>query len=155
MIELLENLAKTQPIYIEHKGLHMRPKKQLKPLEQKTKIQYILNLPSYSVYIEHMNWINFEHYKYPKPIYINLVRDPVERVISWYYYVRNGYKNAIFFKKFPNAPIPSEEWFKKDYNKCVLSGDPECQYIPGEIRDTEHNFKRQTLFFCGHTEECL
>ena len=27
-------------------------------------------------------------YDIEMPIYVNMVRDPVERVISWYYYVR-------------------------------------------------------------------
>lgn len=41
-------------------------------------------------YYKHMHFINFEDYGRINPIYVNLVRDPVERVISWYYYIRSA-----------------------------------------------------------------
>jgi len=41
-----------------------------------------------SVYVKHVCFVNFTQFDLDMPIYVNMVRDPVERVISWYYYVR-------------------------------------------------------------------
>ena len=39
-------------------------------------------------YVKHVNFIDFTEFNMTQPIYINFVRDPVSRVISWYYYIR-------------------------------------------------------------------
>ena len=39
-------------------------------------------------FTKHMNFLDFEEFNKTNPIYINIVRNPVERVISWYYYKR-------------------------------------------------------------------
>lgn len=37
----------------------------------------------------------------------------------------------------------------------MLSGDRECRYITGEIREGIGDHRRQSMFFCGHHSECL
>ncbi|XP_060659595.1 heparan sulfate 2-O-sulfotransferase pipe-like [Drosophila nasuta] len=155
LIQFMEYLQHVNDFDVDHTGLKQPAKRQLLPRGQARKARYIYDQPSGTAYIEHTSWIDFNHFNMPKPIYINLVRDPVERVISWYYYVRNSYRNAIFYRKNPTAEIQPAAWFKKNYNDCVRSGDPECQYIPMTVKDVVGNFKRQTLFFCGHHEDCL
>ncbi|SPP76576.1 blast:Heparan sulfate 2-O-sulfotransferase pipe [Drosophila guanche] len=125
------------------------------PRERVIQAVWVADLEPGTIYIEHCNWLDFRRYELPEPIYINLVRDPVERMISWFYYVRSGYRNAIVHRRFPNTTMKSEKWFKKSYNECVRSGDPECQYVPGSVKDTDGNYKRQSLFYCGHNRECL
>jgi dermatan/chondrotin sulfate uronyl 2-O-sulfotransferase UST len=44
---------------------------------------------SFLAYSKHLCYTNFSKYNLPKPIYVNLVRDPVERIISWFYYERS------------------------------------------------------------------
>ena len=56
---------------------------------------------------------------------MNMVRDPVNRAISTYYYKRR--KNAGRWKGMTKEELPSKEWFEKDFNECVKSGDMECQ----------------------------
>ena len=41
------------------------------------------------VYIRHLYWLQFKEHE--KPIYINMVRDPVELFISNFYYLRKGF----------------------------------------------------------------
>lgn len=88
------------------------------------------------------------------PIYINLVRDPVERVISWFYYVRAPWYYVERKRAFPDLPLPDPAWLKKDFETCVLSGDPECVYTQGAQREGIGDHRRQTLFFCGHEPDC-
>ena len=42
-------------------------------------------------YVKHLNFLNFEEFDRKNPIYINMVRHPVERIISWYYYIRQNW----------------------------------------------------------------
>ncbi|XP_037933842.1 heparan sulfate 2-O-sulfotransferase pipe isoform X2 [Teleopsis dalmanni] len=155
MLELLLALSKPNNLYIDRTGPKQPGKKEMPKPEQETLVKYINDLGNGSVYIHHVNWINFHEFQYPKPIFINLVRDPVERVISWYFYIRNSYRNAIEFRKHPEREIKPASWYKKDFNKCVRSGDPECQYVPFTINEYSGNFKRQSIFCCGHNKDCL
>ncbi|XP_039230708.1 heparan sulfate 2-O-sulfotransferase pipe isoform X3 [Drosophila yakuba] len=155
LVEFMEHLQDINNFQVDKYGMNKKSKRQLKPLAQAATAGYIYNLDEGSVYIEHIPWIDFNDYNLPKPIFINLVRDPVERMISWYYYVRNSYRNAIFYRNNPLAPLKPTAWFKKSYNDCVRTGDPECQYVPLAVRDVEGNFKRQSIFFCGHDQDCL
>ncbi|XP_029408848.1 heparan sulfate 2-O-sulfotransferase pipe isoform X4 [Bactrocera dorsalis] len=155
MIQLLGNLETINGFNLDHFGPGKGTRRNLPPREQERVADYVFRLGAGSAYVEHISWINFYDFGLPKPIYINLVRDPVERVISWYFYARNAYKNAWVFRKNPNANLKSAVWFKKDFNECVRSGDPECQYVPYTFVDSTGNFKRQSLFFCGQNLDCL
>ena len=44
---------------------------------------------------------------------VNMVRDPVERVISWYYYVRAPWYFVERKRAFPELPLPNPNWLKK------------------------------------------
>ena len=85
------------------------------------------------------------------PIYVNMVRDPVERVISWYYYVRAPWYFVERKRAFPDLPLPNPNWLKKDFDTCVRRGDKECQYKEGDERE---DFGQLTEFFCGQEDEC-
>lgn len=101
-----------------------------------------------------LSCVSFVRFHLPEPIYINIVRDPVERVISWYYYVRAPWYYVERKQIFPDLPLPDPNWLKKDFESCVLKGDRECRYLQGEIHEGIGDHRRQTLFFCGHSEKC-
>ena len=42
-------------------------------------------------YGKHWNFLNFEEFKIINPIYVNLVRNPLDRIISWFYYIRQNH----------------------------------------------------------------
>lgn len=107
-----------------------------------------------SVYVKHVCFSNFTRFGLPMPIYVNMVRDPVERVISWYYYVRAPWYFVERKRAFPDLPLPNPNWLRKDYETCVRTNDPECRYLPGSRRDGFGDHRRQTMFFCGHGDEC-
>ena len=42
-----------------------------------------------------------------------MVRDPIERVISWYYYVRAPWYFVERKRAFPDLPLPNPNWLRK------------------------------------------
>ena len=83
-------------------------------------------------YVKHLNFLNFEEFDRKNPIYINMVRHPVERVISWYYYIRqNWYQirldkdtNSTYLKNGDRSPT----FFKYTYEECFNEKLNECRY---------------------------
>ena len=39
-------------------------------------------------YVKHLNFLDTTEFNLSMPIYINIVRHPVDRVYAWYYYIR-------------------------------------------------------------------
>ncbi|XP_074035152.1 heparan sulfate 2-O-sulfotransferase pipe isoform X1 [Leptinotarsa decemlineata] len=127
----------------------------LSPEDQAALAALVSSYEPPGVYIKHVCFTNVSDFGLPEPIYINLVRDPVERVISWYYYIRAPWYYVERKIAFPDIPLPDPKWLKKDFEQCVLSGDRECRYVKGEIREGIGDHRRQSMFFCGHHSECL
>ncbi len=95
-------------------------------------------------FTHHFFYIPMEAYKGGDgSIWINVMRDPVERFYSWYYFCRL----ALFRNK---TIKPPQSYFDKDLETCVLSGDPECNFAPDGSVFREH----QVTYFCGNALEC-
>lgn len=124
-------------------------------IEQLQLATMVSNFLEPSVYVKHVCFTNFSEFNLPEPIYVNMVRDPVERVISWYYYVRAPWYYVERKQIFPDIPLPDPNWLKKDFESCVLNDDRECKYLEGEIHEGIGDHRRQSLFFCGHSENCM
>lgn len=121
--------------------------------EQEELVHIISNMMEPIAYTMHFNFINFREFALPQPIYINMVRDPIERVISWFYYRRTPWHAAQMYRLTDKFRPPV--WYKKDFEECVLKHDAECQFIPGTGFQNELiDPKQQMLFFCGHQKEC-
>ena len=83
-------------------------------------------------YNKHINFINFEDFGYQNPIYINFVREPVEKVISWYYYKRQNwyqFENEDTLKD--GLPYESPALLKMSFEDCVTQKLPECVFDIG------------------------
>lgn len=151
MISLLKTLGKTHNFDVFTDGNMNGGIMRSMPTErQQQEVEKVLNRDEPGVFVSHMNWINFTEFGEPKPIYINMVRDPVERVISWFYYVRSPW---IFVaqRRQRKQKMPNAKWMNTEFDECVEQNLPFCQYPQGAgfgQNDTDH--RRQTLFFCGH-----
>ena len=95
------------------------------------------------------------------PVWINMVRDPVDRFHSQFYYERQFKTRPIkpsevkeeileFYCNVKSNTIFWQEYLSKDMDSCVLSGDAECNFRPGSAPD------RQTMvtYFCGNSPDC-
>jgi len=73
--------------------------------------------------------------------WVNMVREPVSRLVSQFHYLRSARR---WSKK---ARKPPPEWFSKSLDRCVEEKDPECLVGSG-AQDL------QLTYFCGSNIEC-
>ncbi|XP_077986177.1 uronyl 2-sulfotransferase-like [Glandiceps talaboti] len=110
--------------------------------DQAAEVHKIASLPRPAIFDMHVRFLDFTKFGEMKPLYINLIRDPVEHHISAYYYVRFGDSQAPQLgAKFKGT----EEDRQRPYQQCVLLNKQECQL---------RNAFRIIPFFCGHDPEC-
>jgi len=120
--------------------------------DQRKMAEALSELPQPAAYSKHLCYTNFSRFGLPKPIYINMVRTPVERVISWFYYVRSPWYYIQRTQNFAEAPLPDIDWISMDFETCVLANNSECNYPEGDTALRDH--RRQSIFLCGHDDEC-
>jgi len=78
------------------------------------------------------------HTSNTKFVYINIVRQPLERLISYYYFLRYG-------DDYRKNKIRSRMGDKHTFDECVANGLPDCE--PKKLW-------QQVPWFCGHHKKC-
>ncbi|XP_017072086.2 heparan sulfate 2-O-sulfotransferase pipe isoform X3 [Drosophila eugracilis] len=116
----------------------------------------VLNCTRANTYTKHVAYLDFDQLDEPWPIYINLVRDPIERLVSWFYYVRAPWHFAERREVFGDAiALPEIDWLKKNFNQCIEERDPECVFEQMEMGNLADH-RRQSLYLCGQvTAVCM
>ncbi|XP_045596179.1 heparan sulfate 2-O-sulfotransferase 1 isoform X2 [Procambarus clarkii] len=91
------------------------------------------------IYHGHIAYLDFNRFGVNvQPLYINIIRNPLERLVSHYYFIRYGddIKPQRVYKKMGD---------KMTLDECVALQHPDCS--------TNHLWM-QIPFFCGHHAEC-
>ncbi|CAN9500815.1 unnamed protein product [Ophioblennius macclurei] len=124
--------------------LHINISKNNPVLSLQDQIRLVKNITSWKeklpgFYHGHLAYLDFSKYGVKdKPLYINVVRDPIERLVSYYYFLRSGDDYR------PNV----QRWRQGDkqtFDECVSLGGSDCQ---------PEKLWMQIPFFCGHVSEC-
>ena len=94
-------------------------------------MEMFTKLPLPGSYTKHISYLDFDYFneltkmpqvqdilenktfKYKRPIFVNMVREPINRVISWYYYVRAPWYFVERKRAFPDLPLPNPNWLRK------------------------------------------
>ncbi|XP_017041502.1 heparan sulfate 2-O-sulfotransferase pipe isoform X3 [Drosophila ficusphila] len=154
MMELLKILAKRNNFEARRDAKALHEVVRMDDVYAKNFVRTeVLNCSRANTYTKHVAFLDFDRLDEPWPIYINLVRDPIERLISWFYYVRAPWVYGELVEDFGDAvQMPSTEWLKKEFNRCMEEKDPECTFE----QMTPRNFgdhRRQSEYFCGQVNE--
>ena len=128
-----------------HRLLSMRNKYSLWDIEppryrgkNATRIALEILMPSCPRLVNsHHRFIDFTASGFRNPTYVSMVREPLERIQSYFHFDRT-------VMKFTHSEEKLKQWEGKSFEYCLKSGDPDCD-LPGCV---------QTAFFCGFGPEC-
>jgi len=121
---------------------------------QRKHIKEVMKKPQRPLtYDRHVHFIDFTQFIGVQPIWFSIIRDPVDKFVSRYFYNRGG-KGILYDKMVKrNDSIvkgqTKEEWIKKDIVNCIYDeNDDECNLKPGSTADLA------MPYFCGQNEKC-
>ncbi|XP_066983415.1 heparan sulfate 2-O-sulfotransferase pipe-like isoform X1 [Macrobrachium rosenbergii] len=101
-------------------------------------------------------YINFTQHRSAyvtlRPAYITMVRDPVEKFISYFRFKRVDQQRVKMEMTWREREKPgaSRSWYWKKLEDCVLNDDPECS-----MKDGTDDFLSAVPFICGQHSYCL
>ena len=91
----------------------------------------------------HIYYVNFSAFGEDSPIWFSVVRDPVKKVTSRFYYHRITPK--------PGRQIPNIRNYTsyENFVDCVYKKGDDCTFVDGKPYDLS------IPYFCGHEYECM
>lgn len=124
---------------------------------QLEEINSLLSLNQPTVWVRHYAFLDFESFGYKwKPEWMSIVRNPIERVISWYSFVRSGWFIVSNYNQNPEAPVLDINFLKMSLDECVKTRNSQCNFYQDK-NIFGYNFPghfSQILHFCGHLPIC-
>ncbi|XP_002740653.1 uronyl 2-sulfotransferase-like [Saccoglossus kowalevskii] len=91
------------------------------------------------IYNRHIDYVDFSRFGSEQPYGINLIRDPLDRTISFYYYTRFG---DATYQREAGATMKD---LNQTFDECVLFDKEEC---------STNNTFRIIPYFCGQDDMC-
>uniref|UniRef100_A0A8C9RVM2 Uronyl 2-sulfotransferase n=1 Tax=Scleropages formosus TaxID=113540 RepID=A0A8C9RVM2_SCLFO len=142
VVLLLRILAERHRFTLVSSDIHNKTR--LSKQEQMDLMKNISSLPQPFLYTRHVHFLNFSRFSIEQPVYINIIRDPISRFLSNYFFRRfgdwRGEQNHLI-----RTPGMKDDERYLDINVCILESYPECSnprlfyIIP---------------YFCGQHPQC-
>ncbi|CAI9715312.1 heparan sulfate 2-O-sulfotransferase 1-like [Octopus vulgaris] len=124
--------------------LHLNISRNSHTLSLSDQMRFVYNITTWNekkpaLYHGHLAYVDFAKFGVlKKPIFINVIRKPLDRLISYYYFVRNGDDFRPYLKR-------KKAGNKQTFDECVEENGEDCD---------PNNLWMQIPFFCGHAAEC-
>lgn len=123
VVILLRLLSEKHQFTLVSSDIHNKTR--LTKYEQVDLMKNITSIPQPYLYTRHVHYLNFTRFRVDQPVYINIIRDPINRFVSNYFFRRfgdwRGEQNHLV-----RTPSMKDDERYLDINVCILENYPEC-----------------------------
>ncbi|XP_051868987.1 uronyl 2-sulfotransferase a isoform X1 [Pristis pectinata] len=123
VVQLLRVLAERNHFSLINSDIHNKTR--LNKNEQMELINNISIGEQPYLYTRHVHFLNFTRFGLEQPVHINIIRDPINRFVSNYFFRRFGDWRSEQNHQIRTPGMKDEERYM-DINDCILENYPEC-----------------------------